>query len=214
MDEELNVIKNDEQKVERMDVDLDGDFDLMIVINPSLLLFSWTSPIPFPEIQVSLHYSSHNNDNHNGNNNNDHNENINGENEEKKFNVSKLRVSVTKIEQTNTEWVLSFLLPIEKWKKKIMENCAIEYTSTPFLMEDSNFFSSYLKLSVQAQVPTIPPTFANLFKIFAHQTLLAEFLSLSSLASKSIYFDFRSILRKYSNVFNKGENMEINDDEQ
>lgn len=106
----------------------------------------------------------------------------------------KFYLTINYIEQTDTEWLLSFILPIEKWKDQLIESFLV----TLSLEESEN---NLYKFTMDAKVntPRFPAPLKRILGIFGTEKWIEEALLLAYNSADAVSKDFNALFPNEEN---------------
>lgn len=163
---------NEDDTLDIFDFELDCPSKLVLIVKTELKLIKLSPSVALPEIHLLAEYLPEECD-------------VQGEH------VPVFNVSISYIEHSNTEWLLSFILPIVEWRNQLMETFHVLFRLKP---KDNQF--SFFEMIAEVNTPRFPPALKRILGIFGTESWINEGLLLAEISSSAVAKDFKVLFQK------------------
>ena len=168
------VLENGE--LEKFDIDLEEENQkFKVIIRPVLQLFSWGGKLAIPEIHFLIQYNPLYDDQRNV--------------------YPSFKITICHVGESNTEKILSYLIPITEWKNLVLQSFVSElklFTCPHSPVEDID--SCEFHYSIQVETPHFHPILVGLLKFFAKDAFIEESMLVGHHAAVAVSADFAVFL--------------------
>lgn len=159
-------LRTDDGDLDIWDFKLEENTSFIMQVNPTLQLFSWGGAIGFPEIHLLVNYQARVHEN---------------------VVFPWFTITMCYFAPSNTEWLLSFVLPISDWRQMLMDSFRVELG----LFGDHCLENrSGVSFSAQICTPRFPPALKALMSIWSQDSLLEEGMLLAYNSATAATRDF------------------------